>query len=293
MHPIATLLILLWIACNPAGEQPAPLPPSAEFGNGLQLAVLEQEELSEISGMVHSSLYPGKFWIHNDSGDDPLLYLLDESGTIIRRFYLKGTAHLDWEDIAIAPAVTGKAGTLYIGDIGDNLAVRNYISIYKLIEPGPESPDTLTNITEFRFVYPDGARDAETLLCDPQTGLLYLLSKREARNRLYQIPLDSEDPGSVKSLIFLRELPVTISTAGDISPDGTEILIRNYFRAYYWYRPPATDFIRAFLSNPRLLNIQPEPQGEAIGWKYDQTGFYTLSERPGENPVILYFYPRK
>ena len=293
MHPVATLLILLWIACNPAGEPPAPSPPSAEFGSGQQLAVLEQEELSEISGMVHSSLYPGKLWIHNDSGDDPLLYLIDESGTIMRRFYLKGASHLDWEDIAIAPAVAGKAGTLYIGDIGDNLAVRDYVSIYKLIEPGPESPDTLSNIAEFRFVYPDGARDAETLLCDPQTGLLYLLSKREARNRLYEIPLNTENPLSVRSLIFLRELPVSISTAGDISPDGREILIRNYFRAYYWYRPAGTDFLKAFQSNPRLLNIQPEPQGEAIGWKYDQSGFYTLSERPGENPVILYFYPRK
>jgi hypothetical protein len=294
MLSLAIFLTLLWSCQDPGdGTHPGQQAPSAVFEKGIQAGLLKEEELSEISGMVRSIVQPGHLWIHNDSGDLPLLYLIDDQGALKRRFYLKGASHLDWEDIAICPGPGENPAWLLIGDIGDNLSVREYISIFRLQEPGPDAPDTLTAFSEYRFSYPDGARDAETLFCDPSDGKVYLLTKREARNRLYEVPFADHNPASVTELIFLRELPVSFSTAGDIGPDGSEILIRNYTRIYYWYRPPGTGFVRAFDSNPRILPYDTEPQGESIAWKYDRSGYYTLSERIASNPVYLLFYQRK
>lgn len=289
-----TILLSLFWSCHDPDEGTHPgQPPGTDFEKGTQVGLLEDEELTEISGMVRSIAQPGHLWIHNDSGDQPLLYLIDEQGALKRSFYLKGASHLDWEDIAICPGQGENPGWLLIGDIGDNLAIREHISIFRLEEPGPNAPDTLTAFSEYRFSYPDGARDAETLLCDPSDGKLYLLTKREARNRLYEVPLTEQNPSSITELIFLRELPVTFSTAGDIGPDGSEILIRNYTRIYYWYRHPGTGFLRTFDSNPRILPYDAEPQGESVAWKHDRSGYYTLSERIATNPVYLLFYLRK
>ena len=78
---------------------------------------LDEKFIPESSGIVKSRRYPGIFWVHNDSGNPPLLFAIKGDGQIVRQFRL-GVPNLDWEDIAI-----DDHGHLYIGDIGNNTGV--------------------------------------------------------------------------------------------------------------------------------------------------------------------------
>ena len=70
---------------------------------------------------------------------------------------LAGAEAVDWEDIAI------RGRTLYVGDIGDNLAVAAG-------SPSTASPSAGRGDTRAPIVlrYPDGPHDAEALLVDPR-----------------------------------------------------------------------------------------------------------------------------
>ena len=70
--------------------------------------------IPEASGIVKSRRYPGIFWVHNDSGNPPLLFAVRGDGRIVRQFRL-AIPNIDWEDIAI-----DDQGHLYLGDIGNN-----------------------------------------------------------------------------------------------------------------------------------------------------------------------------
>ena len=78
---------------------------------------------------------PGIFWVHNDSGNAPLLFAVRSDGRIVRRFRL-AIPNLDWEDIAI-----DDQGHLYLGDIGNNTGLLRVRTIYRLDEPDPSSPE--------------------------------------------------------------------------------------------------------------------------------------------------------
>ena len=79
--------------------------------------------------------------------------------------------------------------------------------------------------------------------------------------------------------------------AGDISPDGTRILIRRGHNkgAWMYSRDPGTQTVEeVLLSNPSCdLGLELEEQGEAIAVKPDGEGFYTTSEG---NKAPIYYY---
>ena len=81
-------------------------------------------------------------------------------------------------------------------------------------------------------------------------------------------------------------------TAGDISPSGSEILLKTYTTIYYWQRKMSQSIGEALTATPQILPYIPEPQGEAISWALDNSGYYTISEERYAIPAHLYFYPR-
>ena len=98
---------------------------------------------------------PATLWTHNDSGDGPRVLALDRRGRLQREVAVSGAEAVDWEDIAI------RGRTLYVGDIGDNLAQRPNVAVYRFAEPPPGRPSVAAERIDLR--YPDGAarrRDA-------------------------------------------------------------------------------------------------------------------------------------
>jgi len=140
--------------------------------------------------------------------------------------------------------------------------------------------------------YPDGVRDAETLMTDPINKLLYIVSKREDTVHVYTTPLDFKANDTVTlqkqaQVFFEGTGEFKWITAGDISQDGQQVLLRSYSKVYYWKRNPGEAIWQTLLRSPAILPYTPEPQGEAIGFTADGKGYYTTSE--GLHPYLYYY----
>ncbi|HSI74714.1 MAG TPA: hypothetical protein VK957_02415 [Lunatimonas sp.] len=254
---------------------------------------LENKEIDEASGLAFSWTNPNILYTHNDSGGDPIVYMLDTLGKDKGRILLEGVSNRDWEDIAIGPGQKANESYIYIGEIGDNDSKHSDIRIYRFPEPRFWKEEISVKPEKITLKYPDGARDAETLMVDPVSGDLFILSKRDSSNTLYTVAADKlwEKTG-VKTMEKVMKLPVTMSTAGDISKDGRQIIIKNYWVIYYWDRKEGESVPETLAREPILLPYTPEPQGEAITFFPDGKGYYTLSEKRMRVDPVLYKYSR-
>ncbi|MFC1541767.1 hypothetical protein ACFL50_04880 [Candidatus Latescibacterota bacterium] len=266
------------------------------FGDRINLGLIEYGGINEASGIVASRKNNGVLWTHNDSGDIARIFAIDTEGNHLGIFRLKGVSARDWEDIAVGPGPVEGEQYIYIGEIGDNNARYNLKNIYRIIEPeiNPSGVPVETEIATFdriTYQYPDGNRDAETIMVDPQTSDIYIVSKREPQVRVYRLPYPQSTNESIVPE-HVATLDLTNTNSGDISSDGSEILIKTYTNIYYWHRGESQDVWRAFDAKPLVLPYIPEPQGEAVTWKPDGSGYYTISEEKPGMPAYLYFYPR-
>lgn len=254
---------------------------------------LDNQEINEASGLTTSVVNEGMLWTHNDSGDKARIFLIDEYGKSKAEYSLVGINNRDWEDIASGPGPEDDQHYLYIGEIGDNLAQYNDKYIYRLKEPkwGTDGP-TITEFDTISFKFPDGTRDAETLMVDPLTKDLYILSKREENIRIYRASYPQSTTGII-TLEKLGTIPYFNTVSADITSDGKEILLKTYDNIYYWPRKDGNSITQTLISEPVVIPYNPEPQGEAIAWKKDGSGFFTLSEESRNTKPVLYFYKKK
>lgn len=277
------ILLLLLFSCQSA-------PSEGPFLPGRVVGVNRNGKLEETSGIAASRRYPGFLWAHNDSGHPPDLFLLDSTGQTSASRRLAGARNTDWEDMAAMTASDGVTW-LFIGDIGDNSQKREVKRIYKLAEPDlDESKEAPVKETLFVRLS-DQPRDTEALLADPATQNLYLITKREGEVLLYELKQPFLSDTLVAQKMFT--LPYRQVTSGDISADGTEILIKTYDGIYYWKRQPGQTVPDALRQPGVALSYELEPQGEAIAWALDGSGFFTLSENAKGERGKLIFYARK
>lgn len=251
-------------------------------------------DIDEASGLVASRKYPGLLWTHNDSGDKPRIFLIKTDGTLVATVYLENVVNRDWEDITFYKTEDKDKFFLCIGDIGDNSAIYPYLYIYKIEEPEIDASKTeqlifIKDIDKTVYQYPDGSRDAETLLFDPLDNRLFVISKREKNVRLYGFP-DHHTWNDTVTLEMLTELPIYLAVAGDVSTDGQEILIKDYEKIYYWSRDKSESLADALKKAAIELPYTPEKQGESLAWDLHAKGFFTLSEMADSKdmPNIIY-----
>lgn len=256
--------------------------------------------LDETSGIASSSIHNNIHYIHNDSGDTSRFFAITPEGKLKATYYYKGDPSerlgaRDCEDIAVGPGPDKGKSYVYLGDIGDNKAVRKYLTIYRFEEPSITDSVKNVDTAPLHVKYPDGAKDAETLMVDPVEQLIYIVSKRKNAVTIYTTPLAYKTGDTVtltkRSTIRLGGIPpFKWVTAGDISKDGTQILLRNYKHVYYWKRPEGVPVWQAMTKKPAKLYYKQEKQGEAIGFTPDGKGYYTASEGVGE-PIYYYSLP--
>ncbi len=270
---------------------------TALFSDRQSLGEIQITDLDEASGLANSRSNPLYLWSHNDSGGAPLFYLMTTSGVELGRFTLDGAQNIDWEDMAIGSGPIANQPYLYAADIGDNRAVRDSYSIYRVAEPDLNvanipATSTLPNVETINFIYDDGnARDAEALMIDPATSDIYVISKREASVILYVLPFP-QNLTELDTADRLRVLPFTMVTAADISADGSEVLMKNYLNIYHWSKSGTESIADLLSSQPARLPYTVEPQGESIAWHSDGSTYFTLSESGNNQPVVLYNYIR-
>ena len=101
------------------------------------LGRLDDRLIPEASGIIKSRQYPGIYWVHNDSGNPPLIFAIQRDGRVVRKFRVD-VPNVDWEDIAI-----DDHGHLYLGDIGNNAGLLPIRAIYRIDEPDPRSTSAI------------------------------------------------------------------------------------------------------------------------------------------------------
>lgn len=292
------LLMVVLVACNKTEPTLKNRDQHRLFYDEEVLAQLKDARIDEASGIAESLRYPDHFWVHNDSGDEARLFLINRQGETVVTLILQGITHRDWEDIATGPGVEQGESYIYVGEIGDNGAQHTYKNIYRLKEPVLANLNAGQNVLSgavetITFSYLDGNRDAETLMVDSQTKDIYIVSKREERVQVYLL----EYPQTLTDTLVLpvvQTLPYTRVTAGDISADGSEIVLKTLTSVYYWKRNNTETIPEALGRQAERLPYFMEPQGEAIAWLKDGSGYITVSETSNANVIpILYFYRRK
>ncbi len=260
------------------------------FSGPVAVREIKKDKFEELSGIAFSSLHPGVYYGHTDSGGEAAVYIFNSDGEELGRIDLKDTKNRDWEDMAVGPGPNGKS-YIYIGDIGDNASVHKEVFIYRIPEPEKLQPESEVKPEKIELTYPGGARDAETLMVDPVSADIYIVSKRDKKNNIYCLPAARFDDQEAE-LEKVGELPFTSAVAGDISADGNQILIKSYLNVYYWIKKPGESILQALLREPVLLNYNPEPQGEAIGFQPDGKAYFTISEKRFDINPVLYRYDK-
>ncbi|QWC84119.1 hypothetical protein KLP28_10925 [Nocardioidaceae bacterium] len=197
------------------------------------------ERISESSGLA----FAGDLLVTtNDSGDDAVLYAVDpDSGQLAGVTSYDVAAGLDPVDVeALAPTPRGEA--VWVGDIGDNGRTRSTVVVHRVpIAAG----DRTVAARSVVLAYPDGAHDAETLLSDPRTGRLHVVTKALFGGTVYAAPRDlspyvadaegrpaSGEPGLLREV---GRVPGFL-TDGVLLPRGAGVLLRDYAgsTAYTW-----------------------------------------------------------
>lgn len=223
-------------------------------------------------------------------------------GTDLGTYALEDVDPVDWEDIAISRAADDKGWDLYIGDFGNNSGSRSELTLYRVKEPKVERDQKakhrhLRHVESFKFAYPNQqSHDAETLLVDPLTHDVYVVTKgRNEKVTLYRAkaPLLPDKTNQLEELITPTGLDASphhhddLVTGGDVSDDGAMVVVRTYKQAFLWLRS-GREGLGATLARPACpLKLRRESQGEAIAFVADGKGYMTLSE--GERSRILFF----
>ena len=305
---IAALLVSSASACQLLSDQPRESEartveagePSKDYGAPVHIADLEEQNVDESSGVVASRRNPGLFWTHNDSGDGPLLYAFDRRGRRRGVWRVAGAKANDWEDVAAGPGPQQGLSYLYVGDIGDNDKDRKHIVVYRVAEPAITGDTVVNNSVEpyettpaeaIQMKYPDGRHDAEALAVSPSTGDLYVITKTRnptAAAGVYKLAA----PYSAQSLNTLQKIGEVrvpslfpgMITGADISPDGSRVVLCDYFNAYELVSAGGA-LDEVWKQKPAVIRLGSRPQGEAVCYTLDGRSILATSE--GSPSVVI------
>lgn len=274
------------------------------------IPVHARSDLIENSGATMSVSQPGVIFTINDSGHEPVLFVLDTTGADRGAWRVVGASNVDWEAIASGPcggmpnAELEKSSPrcIYIGDVGDNDAVRPSVTVYKLREPRADSAGALSEIAaeSLSFTYEEGRHDVEAMFVAPN-GSVNLITKRPHRTLfgrlrpalIFAIPAAAWGHGPVVARrvdslgIVPGSAPNRVITDASLSRDARYLAVRTYWQVYIFAYEPAAS--RIFSAVPDVVcNIASlrERQGEGISWYLD-TGQLLLTSEGSPEPFRI------
>ena len=295
-------------ACNLSARAMAwRLPTSGPLWQGVVPLGALPLAVPESSGLVASLRTEGVYWTHNDSGHEPAVYAIDETGGLLQTVAMPGVPDRDWEALGAGPCPAGQC--LYVGDVGDNLGQRDLIHLLRLAEPAvargaASAPARIVApfVEVLAIRLPDRPRDVEALYVAPDTSV-WLITKRPdwftlrgSPARMYRVPAaawqsarrigasrESDRPDGPPAAVITAEpagrLPVTPGrysarewiTDASLSPpvaDGSRLLaVLTYGTLYVFEADRATGRPGKRVGRCRLPI--PEHDPEAVTWRPD------------------------
>jgi hypothetical protein len=225
----ASIFLALTFCAKESSEPDSVVDLSPGKGELRPVARIGHERIGECSGIVR---HDDAFWVHNDSGDEPVLYRsLDLAFESVEVLPVPGAEAVDWEEIAIF------GGDLLVCDIGDNHKERDLLTMYRVrYLPASEGngQGQVELVATYPFRYPDGAHDAEA--CFTIDGKLYIVNKdRGEGTTVYRFDelRDASDlrPGEVNVPAVAGILTLEkdeMVTAGTYDPRTETVILLTY-----------------------------------------------------------------
>lgn len=281
------------------GEPPSVDGTKSPYDGPKVIGKIESDEITESSGIAASRCQQGVIWTHNDSGDGAFIYAVNAGGRHLGTWQIPNARNIDWEDIAGFKDGEGKC-YLYIGEIGNNNNERAEHKIYRVAEPAVHASDSNSTRKEpiqtepaeiLTFSYPDARQDAETLMVHPKNGEIYVLTKhRSGPSAVYKLKPVFDTSVVVKaekvSDITVPAIPNGLLTGGDIAPDGSHVILCDYFAGYELVLPDgASNFDEIWKQKPTVVELGDRKQGEAVSYAAD--GLSILATSEGKSPPLI------
>jgi len=237
----------------------------------------------------------------NDSGNDPILYAFDSTGTARGSWILQGARNRDWEAIAQGPCTppTGPLGAasscLTVADVGDNDTKRNTLTLYRVVEPVARSdarPGSLPT-QSLRFRYQGFRADVEAIYV-ALNGDTVLITKRRMRRAdrstrpalVLRLPASAWGDTNVHEAEVIDSLPIIPGSAtgrqvtdASRSHDGHRLAVRTYSEVYLF---PIDSLSGRLLPGATWwscpVNHLDQRNGEGVAWWWDDQSLLLTTE---------------
>jgi hypothetical protein len=256
-------------------------------------------DIRESSAAVRSFAHEGVYWTLNDSGNDERLFAFDTAGRDLGTVRVTGARNRDWEAMATGPCPEGRC--LVVGDVGDNFARHESVTLWRIPEPAPpgagrEAASAPARPLALRF--PDGPRDVEALWVDADTAV-WLVTKREVRGddgarrraQVYRVPARAWEAGTSVDAELVDSLPhiatrnrrTLITDAALANPFGDAALpallaVRTYELLLVFRTEPGSGRPLELVGHC-ALDALGEAQGEGVAWLPDGRVLLTSEKR--------------
>ncbi len=255
-----------------------------------QVCVIKDDELTECSGLAVSRTQRDAVWAHNDSGDEPRLFMIDSRGKTRMELRVKVKEIDDWEDMC-SFELDGK-NWLLVGDTGDNARIRQRrpprTQLHLMEEPSinKKGIKKVKPVRTIKYKYPNAAHDCEGIAVDRASRKILLITKEvnPLRCSIFSVPLEPKDEKKVHTARLVAEIPVPIVTAFDISSDGRKMLIMTSRIAFVVQRKAGEDWEAAMKNSPLAVQLPRLRQGEAGCFSHNGEALLVSSE--GKNPPL-------
>jgi len=297
-------LVALSAACSFAGDNAA-FAQSADSTAvpARRIPTRLRSDLEEASAATMSRARPGTFWSLNDSGHEPLLFAIDTGGRQLGAWPVNGARNVDWEAMAPGPCGgTGGRHCLYIGDLGDNEAVRFAVTVYRVADRPANAARGAWTAEALTFRYADGAHDVEAMYVMPN-GTMHFITKRPLKDSagrlrpalVFTLPASawSSRDSTIRAALS-DSLPIVpgsgsgrMITDAALAPDGRHLAVRTYAEVYVFAVSPETGKVRSDVA-PTVCDVSKlrERQGEAVTW-LDATGRLLLMSEGRREPLLV------
>jgi hypothetical protein len=261
--------------------------------------------IAESSGVAVATREPGVYFTHDDSGDSARFFAVGSGGATLAVYRVQHAHAVDWEDMAAVPDASGTP-MLWFADIGDNDGKRRSIAVYVVAEPRVDRARrgvsaSVRLVAAYRFRYPDGPHDAETLLVDPVRHRVFVVTKTwTGTSEVFAAPrrLVTGTTMRLMRAATLHWSPTgspggpagpfgqLAATGGAVSPDASLVVVRTYTDAYVW-RVGSGGVGAALRGRAVRLRLPTQPQGEGIAFARDGRSVVVTSERAGSTAYVV------
>jgi hypothetical protein len=289
LRPLALALVvaLAVVGCSdPAPERRRNRRDPPRYGPPQIVGRIQPSGLVEISGIAASAQEPKRFWAHNDSGGEPVLFCLTLTGASCGTTAVEGAELVDWEDISVVPGSDGDS--LYIADIGDNERVREFVTIYRVEGAHPGEDSVVAEAFDVR--YPDRPHDAEALVVDPGSGDIYIITKEYTRRASVYVgraPLRSTTTLELVSKLDLAG-PLAVVTGADVSRNGDRVILSTYADGFELSAPEGAPFEEIWDQRPVRVDLGRHKQNEAV--TYTRSGDILSASEGALSPLYSVEY---